>query len=73
LEPYKRIAIPKLAPFGGALVARHKCVSSERMQLVSWNFADRDMEKQSYVIVLCFNQHTRLSVPALSSFTRVQV
>src|SRR6202035_1754205 len=31
LEPYKRIVSPTLAPFGGALAARHKCVSSERM------------------------------------------
>jgi hypothetical protein len=71
LETYEGIAIPKLAPFGGALVACHKCVSSERVQLVSWNFANRDMEKQSSVIALCFNQHTRRSVPASSSFTRV--
>jgi hypothetical protein len=38
---------------------------------VSWNFANRDMEKQSSVVVLGFNQHTCLSVPASSSFTRV--
>ena len=71
LELYKRIVSPRLAPFGGALVARHKYVPSEWMQLVSWNFANRDMEKQSSVIALCFNQHTRLSVPASLSFTRV--
>jgi len=36
-------------------------VARLRMQLLSWNFANRDMEKQSSVITLCFNQHRRAS------------
>src|ERR1700736_2256737 len=41
------------------------------MQRISWKCANRDVEKQSSVIALCFNRHTRLSVPASSCFTRV--
>jgi hypothetical protein len=41
------------------------------MQLVGWNCANRDIKEQSSVVALCFNQNTRLSVPASSSFARV--
>jgi hypothetical protein len=33
-------------------------VSSDQLRLISRNYANRDMEKQSSVVALCFNQQS---------------
>ena len=48
---------------GAVLVSRHK---SDQLRLMSRNFANRDMEKQSSVVALCFNQQPLVFRPGNS-------